>query len=138
MGLFRRSNAAEGTTLRQKIAQWRVRHAGIIVPNPAQIEDSKNDAARLFFQQAIGSQNPIGLYIPKSILTEALNDTNRNQWDFLVCFIGLEPDTQLLRPTYHFYPNVGGFPGGTEASFSIGGGGGGGGGVANSTPPPTL
>jgi hypothetical protein len=152
---------ANATTIRNnlttKIRDWKVNHARIVATrNTEAINDSLDLIAPDMFQAKIGNDIPVGFYIHKGVLNEAINgigfpmpsNTNSNAWDFLVCYVGLEDNPiagqpQLLRNIVYFYKgaNIDGefVPDGlpVETLVLTRGPGGGGGVAAISTPPPT-
>ncbi len=91
-----------------KIQDWRTQFQQINPNNLQEIEKSKNEIAPLLFQALIGSDKPLGLYLPKQLFIDALSKQNEANWDFIVCHIGTEePETPKmapkLRPIFKFY-----------------------------------
>ena len=105
---FKKIDKDASRQLLSKIQTWRTQFSQI-PPNDIQaIERSKNEIAPLLFQALIESDKPLGLYLPKQLFLEALNQQNKANWDFIVCYVGTEePETPKmapkLRPTFKFY-----------------------------------
>lgn len=105
---FKKIDKDASRQLLLKIQDWRTQFQQINPNNLQEIEKSKNEIAPLLFQALIGSDKPLGLYLPKQLFIDALSKQNEANWDFIVCHIGTEePETPKmapkLRPIFKFY-----------------------------------
>ena len=95
-----------------------------------QSADRKNALAPNLLQKVLQTDNPLGLSIDRATLEDLLQN---QEWNKLVCYLGLEEDEVTYRPVFYIYKAISD----TDWQVVEPVGGGGGGLTANSVPPPS-